>query len=138
MPKISELAADTDGVDGDAIVPIVEGGTNEKVTKDLFLRDAQFPPILGVSTSTLTLDRAVHLGKILMCTHADGCAITVPDDEFEADDWVQAFGTLDERHDVEGGTMAIEPSLASRDVNVRVELLFSAAAVATLNGDIQL
>lgn len=97
-----------------------------------------FPEIIPISASTLTLDRAVHLGKILKCTHASGCAITVPDDEFQANDWVQAYGTLAVVTFVEGGTMAIEPSLASRAVNVRVELLFSAAAVAILNGDIQL
>ena len=98
---------------------------------------SSFPEIVPVATDTLTLD-ITHRGKILKCTHADGCAITVPDDVFAASDWVQAYGTLDVVTFVEDGSMAIEPSLASRSVNVRVELLFSAASVAILNGDIQL
>jgi hypothetical protein len=131
--KISELPASSTP-DADDLVPVVVDGVTSKVSVAVLIKE--FPEIVEISAATLDL-ALTHRGKILKCTHASGCAVTVADSIFAEDDWVQFFGTQDVVTFVEDGC-SIEPSASSRDVNVRVELLFLADDSAILNGDIQL
>jgi hypothetical protein len=69
MPKISELAADTGGVDADAVIPIVEGGVTKKATREEVVETAAHFPILTISDENTTLGSA-HYGKYCVFTHA--------------------------------------------------------------------
>lgn len=52
-------------------------------------------PVVTVSTTTLTLDRDTHVGRYLIFTHASGCTVTVPPDEFTLADEVHLRSATD-------------------------------------------
>lgn len=68
MPEISALSA-SGSVDDGSLIPIVEGGTTKKATREEVVEPAAHFPILTITDENTTLGSA-HYGKYLVFTHA--------------------------------------------------------------------
>lgn len=157
--KISELPASGSVADG-SLLAVVEGGVTKKATREEVIEPAQtaaddaqadatqaladaeaahFPPIVTETGATLTLD-ITYRGKIIRCTNAAGCNITVPDDVFAAEDWVQAYGTQGLVTWTAGSGVTFNPASpqVSRAVYAPTGVLFDAVDHCVPYGDLQL
>lgn len=132
MPKISQMTADTAGVDPAALIPIVEGGANKKAVA----RDLQKIKVVDVNTTTLTLT-AAHRFCYLRFTHASGCVVTLNNNVFEADDWIILRATQAAAVSFAGSlTPSVPASKAatSAEAGATMSLVFSSATAADLDG----
>lgn len=132
MPKISQMAADSTGVDPASLIPIVVGGANKKAVA----RDLQKLPIVTVATATLTLT-AAHRFCYLRFTHASGCVVTLNNNVFAEGDWLILCATQAAAVSFAGSlTPSVPPSKAatSAEANATMSLVFSSATAAQLDG----
>ena len=68
MPEISALTA-SGSVDDGSLIPVVEGGTTKKATREEVIEPASHFPILTITDEDTELGSA-HYGKYLIFTHA--------------------------------------------------------------------
>lgn len=74
----------------------------------------QYPPIVVVSASTLTID-VTYIGYVIECTNAAGCNITLPENILAARQWFKAYGTLGQVTFTQGANVQIDkPTSLSR------------------------
>lgn len=95
--------------------------------------------IVNVATATLNLSAASHKFKCLICTHANGCVISVPNNEFAANEWVMIIGADPDPVSFAGAAVITPPAskvAQTAEAGATIALLFTAAGAARAMGEL--
>lgn len=95
--------------------------------------------IVPVTGATLNLSAAAHRFKCLLCTNAAGCVISVPTNEFAANDWVMIIGADPDPVSFTGAAVITPPAsklAQTAEAGATIALLFTAAGAARAMGEL--
>lgn len=108
-----------------AISNVLDPSSAQHVATKNYADAIKYPTVTTISASTLTLD-ATHLGCVLRCTNASGCAITVNTSILAVNQWFEAFATLGQVTFTQGSGVTINKPAS---LNRKTREAYSAARV---------